>query len=734
MNIKFTKSAEATFKIRLLAFLAVLFSVLLTIGLVSGMFNEFASIEETLIISNNELWAETSFNFSEIAYNALSETANNFNKAHPQTVDEVNDFLKDVGLSFDTFSLCDNGLIILDKDSSRIGSAAPDFYDPGINVTYSDIDGSFAACLKTNYGMLCMKLDSSSFDTLMRLAANNLQIKHFWFDDGFAVFYDDNDNILYENYSSIIGKDTSELIAALDNIPEDDGTTVKLDDALLYVCITKFDDYTFCCGMNAYQGYKDVFSVYYIILISVLASSFLLYFVISILTKRLFVSPLNNVNNTLSSITEGNLDTTVESRDYKEFSLLSDNINSTVSKLKEYIQEAHDKNAQDLENARLVQSAALPSVSKVMSEQETFDLYASMVPAKEVGGDFYDFYLIKNMLYILIADVSGKGIPAALFMMNSKAVIKNLVESGKALDEVFYEANNILVDDSKSTFFVTAWLGRLNLTTGELSFVNAGHNPPLLKHAKGSYEYLNNFKPNLVLSGLRNHKYRINTISCDIGDKLYLYTDGVTEAVNSSNELYGDQRLQDLLNSLPDDTTSTQICSAVKSDVDAFMAGEPQFDDITMLSVRFFGVKKCDYQTTADLDETGNVIDFIESSLRQFECADSFIMPINLVCDEIFSNICNYAYREDIDEKPVSISLSYDFGSSMVTIVFSDYGQPFNPIKVNTPDFIGKKSIDRPIGGLGIHIVKSYVDDIYYEYKNSMNILTICKKETKHDH
>lgn len=170
--------------------------------------------------------------------------------------------------------------------------------------------------------------------------------------------------------------------------------------------------------------------------------------------------------------------------------------------LKHYIAEAESRIDRELEFARQIQRSSLPSVFPPYPERTDFSIYASMEAAKEVGGDFYDFYLTDSThLVFLVADVSGKGIPGALFMMRAKTLIKNLAESGRSIEEVFTTANRKLCENNEAEMFVTAWMGRLNLETGLLEYVNAGHNPPLLRHKGGTFEYLRT-KPNFILAGM----------------------------------------------------------------------------------------------------------------------------------------------------------------------------------------------------------------------------------------
>jgi sigma-B regulation protein RsbU (phosphoserine phosphatase) len=211
-----------------------------------------------------------------------------------------------------------------------------------------------------------------------------------------------------------------------------------------------------------------------------------------------------------------------------------------------------------------------------------------MDTAKEVGGDFYDFYFVnEDTLAFLIADVSGKGIPAAMFMMNAKAVLKSYAESGLDVNKVFTLGNEKLCEGNDAGMFVTAWMGFLNTKTGEVTFANAGHNPPLVRHADGSFEYLK-ARAGFVLAGMEGVKYRKNELQLAPGDVIYLYTDGVTEATNINDELYGEDRLLALLNANKE-ASMEELCKLVKEDVFAFAGEAPQFDDITMLALKYCG-------------------------------------------------------------------------------------------------------------------------------------------------
>lgn len=311
-----------------------------------------------------------------------------------------------------------------------------------------------------------------------------------------------------------------------------------------------------------------------------------LFAVIYILIRVIVVNNIFKINQSLAQITGGNLDTVVDVRNNEEFSMLSNDINSTVDTLKRYIAEAASRIDAELQYAKDIQASALPHIEPNFIGKDEYELYACMFTAKEVGGDFYDFYYVDdNHLAITIADVSGKGIPAALFMMTSKTMLRNMIESGMPIDEAMTLANARLCENNDANMFVTVWAAIIDLQTGLMEFGNAGHNHPVIRKKDGSYEFLKS-RPGMVLAGMDGVRYRRNEYQLESGDILYLYTDGVTEATNINNELFGDDRLLGSLNeAYKEDITMEEVCASVKKDVDLFVDEAPQFDDITMLAL-----------------------------------------------------------------------------------------------------------------------------------------------------
>ena len=316
-----------------------------------------------------------------------------------------------------------------------------------------------------------------------------------------------------------------------------------------------------------------------------------IYAVTYILVQYFIIKNLDKVNTSLAAITDGNLEEVVDVRTSSEFSSLSDDINETVTALKGYISEAEHKMEQELEYARVIQESALPRNFKV--PRDDFSVFALMDPAREVGGDFYDFFIVRaDVLGLVIADVSGKGIPASLFMMRSKTIIQGLAKSLKSPSEILFEANNALCEGNDAESFVTAWIGIIDLNTGIMTCANGGHEYPILMRADGDYELVKD-KHGLVLGAMENAKYTEYELQFNPGDKLFVYTDGVPEAINEEIEQYGTDRLCQALNKVKEATVEETI-HAIKQDVTRFVRSAEQFDDITMLSFSFnhFGTEE----------------------------------------------------------------------------------------------------------------------------------------------
>lgn len=277
-----------------------------------------------------------------------------------------------------------------------------------------------------------------------------------------------------------------------------------------------------------------------------------------------------------------------------ELKLLADNVKSLADGVSAYMANLKAATAEkerigtELALATKLQAAFVPSIFPPFPERTEFDIYASMDPAKEVGGDFYDFYLIDDdHLCLLIADVSGKGIPAALFMMVSKIILQSCAMLGRSAAEILTKTNEAICSNNKESMFVTVWLGILEISTGKLTCANAGHEYPALMRRGGSFGLFRD-KHGLVIGGMDGLKYKEYELTLSPGDKLFVYTDGVPEATDADNELFGTERMLSALNAEPEADPS-RILRNVRAAVDGFVKDAEQFDDLTMLCLEYHG-------------------------------------------------------------------------------------------------------------------------------------------------
>ena len=306
----------------------------------------------------------------------------------------------------------------------------------------------------------------------------------------------------------------------------------------------------------------------------------------SLLVQSMVVDNLLRVNKSLNRITEGDLDEKVDVYSSSEFTSLSEDINLTVDALKGYISAAEKRMEQELLLAHNIQDAALPK--NFTFTHKGFEIFATMDPAKEVGGDFYDFFFVgSDRMALVIADVSDKGIPAALFMMRSKTAIRGLAESGYEPEEIFYRVNNELCEGNKLNMFVTVWMGIIDLNTGDMRCLNAGHEYPTVMRKDGDYEIFRD-KHHLPLGAMKDMTYTSYEMHLDPGDCIYVYTDGIPDAINRYEEQYGLERMLNALN-MYRDTSMEGLLQGVKADQDEFVGEADQFDDITMLGFRYKG-------------------------------------------------------------------------------------------------------------------------------------------------
>lgn len=378
----------------------------------------------------------------------------------------------------------------------------------------------------------------------------------------------------------------------------------------------------------------------------------------------------------------------------------------------------------ELNVARDIQLSALP---QSFPELDKYDVYALTHPAKEVGGDFYNCFQWRDRLLFFIADVSGKGVPAALLMMKTNTLISSLLKNDSDPSKALKYTNKELNDHNEKGMFVTSIVGSLDLTADSVVLSNAGHNPLLMKRNGQGYEYVK-LPAGFVLGGLSHIDFTNTTFKLNKDDVLFIYTDGVTEAMNENGELFGEERLQSFLNSLDPSLSSEEICRAVNDEVHRFTGEADQADDITMLCLKCKdSVKRSSFVLPADKNEVEKISEFVNNFLEPFNVNQKDLSQIDIVIDEICSNIFNYAY----EGKKGNIEVDVSYENDEVTIDFIDNGAPFNPLEKEDPN-INLSLEERKVGGLGIYIVKQMMDSVSYRYsEEKQNILTIKKKVGK---
>ena len=449
--------------------------------------------------------------------------------------------------------------------------------------------------------------------------------------------------------------------------------------------------------------------------------------------------PILALTDGVREVSGGSLKREVRISTGDELEELAASFNIMTVNLREHIDAVSKATAEkqridtELDVARQIQMSMLPNASSPPAPsggKNEFDLFAAVEPAKEVGGDFYDFFFIDDdHLALVIADVSGKGIPAALFMAIAKTLLKNHLQSGEKTECAMDKINLQLCDNNIAGMFVTLWLGVLDTASGRLSYVNAGHNPPLVKRGENGFTFLVS-PPDLVLAGMDDTLYHLRETVLDPACVLFLYTDGVTEAASPAGEFYGKERLREFLDAhaqLP----PLELIPRLSAALDRFSGGAGQSDDITMLAFRYRPRGRV-LTLRAHAREIGALIGFIGKELEAARCPAGIRGRVELAAEEIFVNIARYAYTGAAPfgtEFTVTVrgETWRDAEEAGVLLTFTDRGRRFNPLEQADPN------LDLPLeareaGGLGILLVKRTMDTVRYSYDDGMNCLTIGKR------
>jgi sigma-B regulation protein RsbU (phosphoserine phosphatase) len=399
--------------------------------------------------------------------------------------------------------------------------------------------------------------------------------------------------------------------------------------------------------------------------------------------------------------------------------------------LQQYLKDLEETTAakqrieSELNIAHEIQMSMIPKTFPPFPERREFDLYAKLISAREVGGDFYDFYFIdERHLCFAIGDVSGKGVPASLFMALTKTLFR--ATGGKlnpTAREILTHLNDEISRDNASCMFVTLYCGVLDTQTGEVEYTNAGHNPPYLV-VSGNVSMLEK-TGDIALGVMEGVRYSAGRCRLQTGDVMVLYTDGITEAMNAQNDFYTDKRLGEQL-SASQGESSRGVIRRILEDVRAFAGDTPQSDDMTMLVLRYRGSQAEHVPTLAVRLKNQN------AELQRFnklmtDFGEEHGVPeetrfrVRLALDEALVNVVRYAY-DDEEDHDIRVVATWD--GEWLVIEVQDDGKPFNPLETSQPD-IGESLEERKVGGLGIHLVRNMMDELSYRRELDSNILTL---------
>ncbi len=398
-------------------------------------------------------------------------------------------------------------------------------------------------------------------------------------------------------------------------------------------------------------------------------------------------------------------------------------------RLEEIVIKAKERMEGELNVAKNIQMSMLPLIFPAFPQREEIDIYASLIPAREVGGDFYDFYFLDdNNICFVVGDVSGKGVPAALMMAVTKTLLKSRAGNDKSTASILTHVNNEIARDNTNYMFITVFIAILDTNTGELVYSNAGHNPSFIINKDRSAITKLTTLHGPVVGAMEEMTYTESRMNINKDDIILAYTDGITEAQNKNEELYSDPRFESLLEK-GDYNSPETLTNLIIDSVKTFEDGAEQFDDITVLALQYnedphtVESQGISINIKNKLVEITSAIEQFESFGIEYNIPNAIIQKFNIAFDELLNNIISYGYN---DEREHTIEVEIELRGERLIIILTDDGVPFNPFKKDPPDTMLSVE-ERGIGGLGIHIVKSLMDEYDYKRNVDKNIITLVK-------
>jgi Serine phosphatase RsbU, regulator of sigma subunit len=480
---------------------------------------------------------------------------------------------------------------------------------------------------------------------------------------------------------------------------------------------------------------SDIFGNYFrllnsVIVIILIGLGIMLFVFSRVISREL--NPLQQLANEAEAIASGQFDETLPPTNrIDEIGMLSQSFSNMQQSLNKYIEELKETTASkaliegELQIASNIQMSMLPKIFPPYPDRNDIDIYGQLTPAKEVGGDLYDFYIRDEKLFFCIGDVSGKGVPASLVMAMTRAMFRTVSAHENQPAKIVKTINDAMSESNDSNMFVTFFVGVLDLPTGRLRYCNGGHNAPFAI-TQENVHFLD-INPNLPLGILPDFRFSEQEAQIPHGASIFLYTDGLNEAENINHEQLGDDKILEVAQQMYTLSSKEQI--ALMADVVTKHAnGAEQSDDLTMLSIKYLHQQDEDAKTRRltlknDVDELTKLPEFVDTVCEEAGVDMALIASLNLALEEAVTNVVLYAYVGG--EGTVDIDAVYT--NKNLRFIITDSGIAFDPTKKEEADTT-LSAEERPIGGLGIHLVRQIMDSVNYERINGKNILTLIKK------
>ena len=452
------------------------------------------------------------------------------------------------------------------------------------------------------------------------------------------------------------------------------------------------------------------------------------------LFMRRMLKPISQFSEAALRIADGDFNTPMpEMHDHNELWKLGCSLDYMQHALDEKIRELAKTTKEkgriesELSIASKIQMSMIPKIFPPYPDRDDIDVYGTLIPAKAVGGDLYDFFLRDEKLFFCVGDVSGKGVPASLVMAVTRSLVRIVAAQESRPEKIVTALNNLMSDSNDSNMFVTLFVGVLDIPTGRFRYCNAGHNAPvILEGASGEVRMLS-VKPNLPVAVMPDVKFELEETTIAPDTDIFLYTDGLTEAENKRKELFGEERMMDVLRSNVNKASRQQVESMLEA-VHRHVDGAEQSDDLTMVAIKY---KRRQRETKYyrrltlhnDVAETPKIAQFMDDMVGETGLDSALASNLNLAVEEAVVNVMNYAYPHG---EVGHIYLEVYANDARIKFVITDNGVPFDPTTTAEPDVTADLE-DRPIGGLGIFLVRQLMDSVNYERVKGENILTLRK-------